>query len=316
MTRRALVADPAVAVAATIKRYLESSGFSVKVVRFVDEAVLAVKEAEPEILFAAVSPMFDGEALCQKVKEASPGCSVVLVYPPEADDPDSQAARCGADAYLVAPLKRGTVTSCTKMVSRIRTLHETVGRLEEDLKRHVAEPPADPFRGAGSSADFEFFKKFLLMEVKRSRRYKYPVSFLLIGLDHFENKARDLDADKRNAAQGEALTILTRGIRDIDLAVPFSEGRYLVFLPHTPRTGALVVAARARERLAKMQSLAQVTASAGVASYEPSPSDAPLSFGQLLKQATELLRKAQLAGGDRVEGGGEKPAKRDRISLG
>ena len=316
MTRRALVADPAVAVAATIKRYLEASGFAVKVVRYVDEAVLAVREAEPEILFAAVSELFDGEALCHKVKEVSPGCSVVLVYPPDAEDPDAQAVRCGADAYLVAPLKRGTVTSCTKMVGRIRTLHETVGRLEEDLKRHIAEPPADPFRGAGSSADFEFFKKYLLMEVKRSRRYKYPVSFLLVGLDRFENNVRDLDAEKRTAAQGEALSILTRGIRDIDLAVPFSEGRYLVFLPHTPRSGALVVAARGRERLSKMTSLPGITASVGVASYEPLPGGAALSFGVLLKQATELLRKAQLAGGDRVEGGAERPPKRDRISLG
>lgn len=317
MSRRALVADPSVPVSGTVKRFLEGAGYTVKVVRYFDEAVHAVQEASVDVVFTSASDLFDGESLCLKLKQLAPVLPVVLVYPPEAEDPDAAAVRCGADAYLVAPLKRGTVVSTAKTVARVRALMETVEKLESDLKRHIAEPPSDPGQVVGTTADFEFFKKFLLMEVKRSRRYKYPVSFLLVGLDQLEGKLHPLPPEKRMAALAEALGIITRGVRDIDLAIPFSEGRYLVFLPHTPRGGAMVVATRARERLGKMETVPGMTASVGVAAFEPGPQDATISFGSLMKQATDSLRKAQLAGGDRVEAAeSARPAKRDRISLG
>jgi len=314
LSRRALVADPSLSVSGTVKRYLEGAGYVVKVAKHLEEAVAAIGEAEPDVVFAAALESFDGEALCVRIKQARPLCPVVLVYPPEVEDPDTAAATSGADAYLVGPLKRGTVVSVARAVGRIRALVDTVDKLEADLKRHVAEPPADPFRVAGSSADFEFFRKYLLMEVKRSRRYKYPVSFLLVGVDQFEQRTRELTPEQRTAFLSEVLTTLTRGIRDIDLAVQHSEGRFLIFLPHTPLAGALIVAARARDRVSKIESLKGTTASVGVAGYEPSPNAPQVNFGTLMKEATELLRKAQVAGGNRVEAG-DRPGKRDRISL-
>lgn len=316
-SRRALVADPSPSVAGTVKRFLEGASFTVKVVRYFDEAILQLREGAPDVVFTAASDLFDGESLCSKVKELHPLCPVVIVYPPEAEDPDADAARAGADAYLVGPLKRGTVVSTARTAVRIRSLLDQVEKLEGDLKRHVAEPPADAHGLQGTSADFEFFKKFLLMEVKRSRRYRYPVSFLLVGLDQLELRLQPLGQEKRLEALAEALAIITRGVRDIDLAIPFSEGRYLVFLPHTPRSGALVVATRARERLSQMKGVPELTASVGVATFEPAIADPSVSFGTLMKQAMDYLRQAQLAGGDRVEAGeAPKPPKRDRISLG
>jgi diguanylate cyclase (GGDEF)-like protein len=313
LSRRALIADPSGPVSAALRTFLEAAGFSVKVVRVVDEALLGVKASEPDVLFASSSPLFDGEALCQQVKALYPLCPVVLVYAPEVEDPDSAAMKAGADACLVGPLKRGTVVSCAKAMLRIRDLRQTVEKLEGDLKRHIAEPPADPFENAGTSADFDFFRRLLLMEVKRSRRYKYPVSFLLVALDHYEQRVHDLSAEARTAVQAEALSILTRCVRDIDLAILFSESRFLLFLPHTPREGAMVVAGRALERIrTKMEGM---TLSVGIASYEPHPDQSVVKFGALIKSATDALQRAQAAGGDQIELAGGK-SKRSRIVLG
>lgn len=314
MSPKALIADPSPALHQGLRKFLEGAGFRVMGVRYFDEAVIEVTESEPDLVFTSASQVFDGELLCQKIKEVAPGCPVVLVYPPEEEDPDQAVAEAGADAYLVAPLKRGTVVSCARTMLQLRSLRQQVERLESDLKRHVAEPPTDVFQGSGTSADFDFFKKFLLMEVKRSRRYKYPVSFLLVGLDHFAEKTHALSAVEKTAVLTEALSLITRGVRDIDLAVPFSEGRFLVFLPHTPRDGAVVVAVRARERLAKMEKGRGITSSIGIASFEPGPNMPPVSFGSLMKDATEALRKAQLSGGNKIEGAAR--VKRDRISIG
>lgn len=316
MSLLALIAEPSAPVSAALRKYLEGAGFAVKVVKTPEEALAQAKESAPSILFAGVSEVFDGARVCFQLKQVMPQCPVVLVYPPDTEDPDPEAAQAGADAYLVGPLKRGTVVSCAKTMMRVRALLEQVERLESDLKKSSASDRKPEGEGSGAFTDFEFFKRLLLMEVKRSRRYRYPVAFLLVGLDRAAERLQALGPTERTRALTEALRIVSKAVRDIDLAVPFSEGRYLVFLPHTPREGAQVVAARIRERLAKLEALPGVTASVGLSAYEPGPghADAQVSFGALMKDATEALRKAQAAGGDRVEPSAEK-GKRDRITL-
>jgi diguanylate cyclase (GGDEF)-like protein len=315
LSHRALIADPTVQTSSHLRRFLESAGFQVEVAHYLDEAVEALRTANLELLFAAVSANFDGETLSRKAKELRPRCPVVLIYPSDEENPGPHALEASADAYLVAPLKRGTVDSCARSMMRLRQLLETVQRLETDLRRHVAEPPRNLARSEGSSADFGFFKRFLLMEIKRSRRYRFPASFLLVALDRFPERAAQLSQKDRTMTLALVLAAITRGLRDIDLAVPASEDRFLVFLPHTSRQGATVVADRLRARVGKLKRLEGQTVSVGVACYEGDNSRTPVSFGGLMRDSTEALRRAQKAGGDRVELAAE-PAKRDRIVMG
>ncbi len=160
----------------------------------------------------------------------------------------------------------------------------------------------------GSNPDFEFLKRLMLMEVKRSRRYRYPIAVLLVDLDRFTEKAASLAPAARKLALAEALGLLVSGVRDIDVAVPFADSRFVVFLPHTPRSGALVVGQRLRELIKSLKAFDGASASVGVAVSEPPPGRGPVagalaqvSFGSLLKEAGEALRRAQAAGGDWVE---------------
>ncbi|MGQ0508849.1 MAG: diguanylate cyclase [Myxococcaceae bacterium] len=296
-----------------MRKYLESAGFTVQVAVTPAEAVGQLRADPLELAFASAS--FESETLCKQLKELVPSLPVVLLYPPDADDAEAQSAQAGADGALVGPLKRGTVVSCAKLVLQMRVLRETVDRLESNLQKHIAEPPKDVVEVQGTSADFEFFKKYLLMEVKRSRRYKYPVAFLLVAIDHFAERSAALSQELPTSLLAQALAIVTRGVRDIDLAVPSGENRFLVLLPNTPRPGALFVATRLRERLSRLDGLGgDVTASVGVAAYEPGVTEGQISFGSLMKDVTEALSRAQAAGGNRVDGG-EPTKKRDRISL-
>ncbi len=191
----ALLAEPSLPVAQALRRYLESAGHSVRHASSVEEALARAAELRPALVFASALGL-NGQALCQKLKARDPLCAVVLVYPPEDDDPEAHAAAANADAYLVGPLKRAAVTVCAKAMLQIRALREQVERLEQQKKppRRVTEEFL-----AQAPPDFEFFKKLLLMEVKRSKRYRYPVSFLLAGLDHFQERAAKLPQDERRA---------------------------------------------------------------------------------------------------------------------
>lgn len=314
---RALVAEPSVPISNAVKRFLEQSGYEVAVVHFIDEAVLQSRKVDPAVVFTSVSGTFDGEALCGKLKKLKPQCPVVLTYPPEDELMIERAMRAGADAWMMAPLKKAQVVAIANAMVR---QHGQVRRIEQlELELQKARIAASAQSGTNTH-DLSFFKKFLGMEVKRSKRYQYPLAFLMVALDELELrmlKLKDAETTK-GAIRAEALQVVGGMLRDIDLCVPFADDRLLVFLPHTPREGAATVATRIVARMAKLLTYEGGTASVGLATYDPkiTPKTTAVGFGSLMREASLNLRLAQEAGGNRVE---TTPAamapKRDRVSI-
>jgi diguanylate cyclase (GGDEF)-like protein len=147
---------------------------------------------------------------------------------------------------------------------------------------------------------------------------------LLVALDRLEAHLAQQPAPDavRAAVRGEALAALGAVLRDIDLAMPFGDDKYLVFLPNTSRAGAATVAQRMLEPLKRLPSYIEGSASVGVASYEPVPGEGKqaISFAALVKDAAEMLKRAHAEGGNRV-GVPEEPeaaprGKKSRIVMG
>ncbi|QRK08180.1 diguanylate cyclase [Archangium violaceum] len=298
-----LVAEPSASVAGALRRFLESASHEVTLATDVREALERVRELAPAMVLASVTESFDGEWLCRQVKEEAPGIPVLLLYLPEEEQPETRSSAAGAEACLVGPLKRATVVSCVSLMMQLAKAREAVSvvRTEMQLMQHQG-PRREP---TSSGSDLEFLKRLLFMEVKRSRRYRYPIAYLLLEPDRYAERIAPLPAAQRTSALAEVLRRLTESLRDIDVAVPFAEGRFIVFLPYTPYEGAVVVAERLRQRVKEVESVPGLTASMGLAVFEPSAAkgQAQVSFGSLMKEAGDSLRRAQSAGGDRVEGG-------------
>jgi PleD family two-component response regulator len=301
----ALIAEPSLPISNALKKFLEATGYQVSIVHFADDALLEVRKLEPALVFAAVSDKLDGEGLCRKIKKLEPLCPVVLTYASNAEKIVERAQAAHADAWMTLPLKLPLVASTALAMSRIRELSQRAAALA-----NVAAP---------NTHDLEFFKKFLTLEIKRSRRYQYPLAILMVAIDRLsERLAKAPDQETaRAASRAESMQIAGQLLRDIDLCVPFDDDRLLVFLPHTARDGALTVASRLVAELQGLQTLPDATASAGVATYDPKVNPkAHVGFGSLMRDASVFLRAAQEAGGNRVEASAPSaPTKRNRISL-
>jgi PleD family two-component response regulator len=315
---RALVAEPSVPIANALKRFLVSSGYDVTVVHFVDDAVLQSRKLDPAVVVTSVSGTFDGEGLCGKLKKLKPLCPVVIGYPPEEELMIERATRVGADAWLMLPHKKATVVAVVNAMVRQHGLALRVEHLEAEVQKARVIAAA---QSGTNTHDLSFFKKFLTLEVKRSRRYQYALAFLMVALDDLEARmlkvAQPDSGSARAAIRAEALSTVGGLLRDIDLCVPFTDDRLLVFLPHTPREGAVTVASRLVARLAKLSTYEAGTASVGVATYDPKAAPkASVGFGSLMREASLNLRLAQEAGGNRVETSplAVQP-KRDRVSI-
>ncbi len=309
-----------------LRGYLEEAGYEVEVQAAGEDAVDSVREVAPTVVIAeAAPPSRAGEATCSRIKaEVDANIPVVLLYAPSDDDAERRASSSGADTYVVAPLKKHAVLTVVRDMVRIRSLLDQIAALEERLKAARSRTPGAeegtprPKVGIDEVYDFEFFKKLLLMEVKRSSRYAYPIALALVAFDSFREVTAELSAEERGRLVGSLLAEITRSIRDIDIPVLYAEDKVLVFMPHTPRKGAMIVGGRLRDRiqshvfqLSEDQRL-RVTASIGIAAFE---GQGRVSFGSMIKDATAALRAAQLAGGNEVRAEGED-AKKSRVYIG
>lgn len=282
-------------MAAALRRYLEEAGFRVDLAPPGE----ARQRLEPGHALALVRAAQEG--LAEALKKADPGLPVVLVFDDQEAAEDS-AEDLSADGVLVGPLSRAAVVSLCRAMSRLRAQADLIARMQGASRRAAAK-----------ASDLDFLKRIVLMEVKRSRRYRYPISLSLAAVDGWKQAAAKLDGRARATLLGDLLGVFTRAVRDIDLALAYSAERFLVLMPHTRAEGALEVANRLVARVRAWRGPVRVTASVGVAS---SDGDAGVSFGSLTRGAAEALLRAQSAGGDRAELAGGPRKKRDRIVMG
>lgn len=314
------------AVQNVLRNYLEGGGYRVEIYGDTESALASMARYPVDLVLAgAEAPDRTGETLCQRIKaEISSRVPVVLIYEPGDEEAERRSNASGADGYLVGPIKKHAVLTVLRGMHRIKLLLDQIEGLEralEKAKRSVEDGPAESTstrpKVAGDAYDFDFFKKLLLMEVKRSKRYAYPISLAIIAFDGFQEITAELDAKERGRVVGSLLAQITLCIRDIDLPVLYAEDKVLVFMPHTARSGAMVVGGRLRDRLrahtveCEDEERLRLTASIGIAAFE---GQGTVSFGGLIKDALAAVRTVQMDGGDGVEASGETA--KSRVSIG
>jgi diguanylate cyclase (GGDEF)-like protein len=291
MARRILLADDSEAVVTAIRRDLES-GREVEAVSPKDAHVRVAATR----FDAAVVRGTAGPEVIAAMRAADPLLPLIVLFRDRQEATANAAAR--GDAALVGPLTPSAVSTACGLAEQLRIRGERIAQLESRLARPAGE--------------LEFLKKLLFVEVKRSRRYGYPLSLALFAVDGWDGLAPALGSRGRTALLAEILGLLTGALREIDVAVPFSDERLVVLMPHTKGDGALRVARRLCALVRDRTAPPKLTASAGVASHA---GDGTVSFGALAKRAADALRRARETGGDRAEAA-DPPKKRDRISIG
>ena len=154
-----------------------------------------------------------------------------------------------------------------------------------------------------------YLEERLAEELNRSKRYDYPMSFLMIDIDDF--KAYN---DKNGHQAGDlALQItahcLKGALRVVDVASRYGGEEFCILLPQTAMSEAGVIADRIRHRVStthfphgKSQPLGRVTISVGVSTFTKNV-DTPEN---IIAAADRALYQAKSNGKDRVEFYGER----------
>ncbi len=138
-------------------------------------------------------------------------------------------------------------------------------------------------------------------EVRRGRRYTYPVSLLLIDIDGFSPMVESLGRDVLDNVLRQVAGLLVEAIRDTDTAARIEADDFGILLVHSARDNAIPIAERIRQEISQTtfgtpgQPL-RLTVSVGVAGVPHDASDA-----QRLKEAAfGAIAEARAQGGNRV----------------
>jgi diguanylate cyclase (GGDEF)-like protein len=144
----------------------------------------------------------------------------------------------------------------------------------------------------------------LRFEAARAKRFRSPLSAVMIDLDHFKR----INDEHGHSAGDQVLAgvgrLLRESVRVIDIAGRYGGEELCVVLPNTPLEGALKFAETLRVKIEAQLHYAgarplPVTASFGVGAFDHMEiADAE----SLLRQADDALYRAKHAGRNRVEG--------------
>lgn len=314
--QRALIIDPDSTRRQELARGLDKIHFETLQADNGNEGLKQIESGEPDIIFCDASIQgHSAKELCEYVDEFVSGrLAFVLMVAPDEPDPERLRRKVGADGALRHPVAGYELANLSRHLLAVQELENRLQHLSEEnsslrdalAQKALIDPLTRFYR-------FDVFKQMIVLEVKRAKRYGYPLSILLLAFDNFHKVGGWLTPEQRRALYKHLRREVTECIRDIDIPLLFAEEKVLVVMPHTDLSGAAVVADRIRDRISAIKppgSLAELrlSVSLSVASTE---SAEMRTFGTLIREAMRGLKEAEFKGGDVVlvcrspESGGE-----------
>ncbi len=145
---------------------------------------------------------------------------------------------------------------------------------------------------------FELFQRVLELEIKRAKRFEYPLSVALFAVDI---PPPPPPAGIRGILRARAGNALIHTVRDIDIATQLDHERFLVLLPYTDLKGAAGLGRRIISGVAAGDPVIAAGRTfpprvvGAVAGAMPGQA---LSFAKLMKDATRALEQARRDGAE------------------
>ena len=284
------------------------------------QALSAIRAGRPDLIVMDVEmPGLGGVEVCRIVKanatESGFGFIPVILMTARQAAGKVEGLELGADDYLVKPFDMLELGARVKSMLRLKALQDALveknrelewANRELDRRRQelLALSRTDALTGLFNR---RYFEERLSEEFMRSRRYRSPLSLVMLDIDHFKRINDSFghpfgDEVLRAVAQTARATL-----REVDLLARYGGEEFIALLPEAAPQDALRACERVREAIEKLElswpgpggvvQTVKLTASLGVATV---PSDDLQGTEALLRAADVSLYSAKGTGRNRV----------------
>jgi len=246
----------------------------------------------------------DGFELCRYIRARNqPGYVYILMLARGNRKSELlKALEAGVDACLAKPVEPAELAARLRAARRVIDLERSLKLTNEEVR---ALSIRDPLTGIFNRV---YLMERLPQELKRSQRYGHPLSVIMCDIDHF----KDVNDQHGHRAGDQILkdfvNRMAGSIRiDVDWIARYGGEEFLIVLPETDLPSSCIVAERLRRLISespfrlKGKELS-ITASFGVASYQPARQGEKVSYDLLMEQADEFLYQAKREGRNTVRG--------------
>jgi len=152
--------------------------------------------------------------------------------------------------------------------------------------------------------NLRYLQERLPEELNRSKRYDYPMSFLMIDIDDFKTYNDQNGHEAGNLALQMTAHCLKDALRSADVALRYGGEEFCILLPQTGLAEAKTIAERIREHVSntpfphgETQPLGRVTISVGVSTFSKNIE----TYDKIIAAADRALYQSKSMGKNRVQ---------------
>ena len=292
-----LVVDDEEDISRTLKEVLTLPGYNVWTASGGLEAINMMKDICFSIVITDIRmPGMDGVQVTRKFKEVNSDTTVIAITGQASIQSALALLEEGAYDYITKPFNINEVRLIVKRAAeRYRLLNEV-----KETKIYQQLAITD---GLTEVYNRHYFNQTLPKELERAKRYKVPLSFLMVDIDYFK-KFNDTQGHLAGDwALKRVSQVMIGSVRAPDMVFRYGGEEFAVVLPETHKLDATVVAERMRANVSltrfmdsKFMPTQQLTISIGVCAF---PVDAQ-NLEEVIKNADTHLYSAKHLGRDRI----------------
>lgn len=299
--KRILIVDDDRESLDTLTEYVTKEGHTATSASDAESALHRVRAWKPHLILLDINmPGTSGVELIPRIRSITQEdyASIILVSANLDIEDVIKGLDAGADDYLSKPFRS------TELITRLRTMLRTK-ELQDNLRRyqHRIEELSSTDELTGLLNMRALYRR-AEEEIQRCRRFRKPISGLLVNIDQFSTVNENADFIFGNTVLREIGVIMKKCVRNMDLIARVGADEYFVLLTETDLAGAEFVAERMREAIQAAEFKAdkfsaKLTACFGAAGF--TNEHIGMGMGELFRNCSESLRSAKVSGTNRIE---------------
>jgi diguanylate cyclase (GGDEF)-like protein len=288
------------------KRFLEDSGYAVT---WTIDGMSAFRSFMTQsfdvILLDRILPDMDGNEVCRWLKhnQDTKGIPIIIISAKDTTADIVQGLDSGADDYISKPYEEIELNARVSAALRMKLLQDELRQKNDELKEMLTRVETlsntDPLTGLFNRRRFE---AILRSEFNKAKRYKAPLSCIMIDIDHFKPVNDTYGHAVGDAVIKDVAEIIKRSVRDVDTACRWGGDEFIVVTPMTTNANAELPARRILKSVSDHVFVGvsnnKLTVSIGIADVSRPDVD---TASKLIQAADIALFEAKKKGRNRIE---------------